>query len=62
MINQIINGYKFIKRIGNGAFGAVYEETKDNMNYAIKVIDLSKFNKDENIYSKIKEEDKIVKE
>ena len=62
MINQIINGYKFIKRIGNGSFGTVYNATKHNMDYAIKVIDLSKFNKYENIYSKIKEEAKIGKE
>ena len=59
---QTIEGYKIIKRIGNGAFGAVYETTKDNMNYAIKVIDLSRFNNDENIYSKIKEEAKMGQE
>ena len=62
MINLTIKGYKIISRIGNGAFGTVYEANKGNINYAIKIIDLSKFNKDENIYSSIKEEAKKGKE
>ena len=59
MLNQTVKGYKLISRIGNGASGTVYEATKDNKIYAIKVIDIAK---NEKIYSLIKEEAKKGKE
>ena len=34
--NQIIKGYKIIKRIGKGGCGAVYLVEKENEYYALK--------------------------
>ena len=36
--NKYIKGYKIIKRIGKGGFGAVYLVQKENKNYALKKI------------------------
>jgi len=36
--NKYIKGYKIIKRIGRGGFGAVYLVQKENKNYALKKI------------------------
>lgn len=38
MENKVYKGYKLERRLGGGSFGAVYECSKDNCKYAIKVI------------------------
>ncbi|KAK8899339.1 hypothetical protein M9Y10_001653 [Tritrichomonas musculus] len=35
-------GYKYVKKLGKGAFSTVIEMKKDNVSYAIKVCDMSK--------------------
>lgn len=37
LLNNTINGYKFLSIIGEGAFGTVYKANKNEVDYAIKV-------------------------
>lgn len=37
IMGTVVNGYKFLKVIGSGQFGAVYEVEKNNVHYAAKV-------------------------
>lgn len=37
ILNQEINGYKFVSFLNSGAFGSVYRATKDNADFAIKI-------------------------
>src|ERR1700677_2438752 len=37
LLNQVLNGYRFLDFIGAGSFGSVYKAEKNGQTYAIKV-------------------------